>query len=343
MKNKNLSNEEISMFCGQLSMMLRDGISAEEALLIIAEDAEGHAELYNKAAEKLGEGKQLSEALRETGGFPEHVAAMLAIGESAGRAEQVAQSLGRYYARKAELRDNIKSAVAYPAAMLCIMAVVVVILITRVLPVFSEVFAALGGEMKGLAAGAAALGRGMSAASAWLIGLLVLLAAALLLGMVTKKGRELVRRAGWALFPDISEKTAQADFASAMAVLMQSGVYPDKALEQVRPLIENEKYSERLSELSALMESGEGFAESCAKLKIFPLMQARMLSVGFKTGSIDEAMESVADGCARAAAEKTNRLVSVIEPTLAAVMCLIVGMILLSAMLPIIGAMSAMV
>ncbi|MDR2486921.1 MAG: type II secretion system F family protein, partial [Clostridiales Family XIII bacterium] len=89
--------------------------------------------------------------------------------------------------------------------------------------------------------------------------------------------------------------------------------------------------------------AGEPFADSVAGTGIFTGMEARMLTLGFKSGSLDTVMEQIAADYETQTDERLDNLISVIEPTMVAVLCVIVGLILLSAMLPLLAVMTTIV
>ena len=69
-------------------------------------------------------------------------------------------------------------------------------------------------------------------------------------------------------------------------------------------------------------------------------MHAHMMQIGFRTGSLDEVMRKVADQYEEEADTAIQNTLSVLEPTLVAILAVVVGIILLSVMLPLVGIMS---
>ena len=88
----------------------------------------------------------LHEALKKTGAFPGYLLNMVRIGEQTGRLDDVMQSLAEYYEKEASLAQTIKNAVTYPLIMIFMMILVIIVLITKVMPVFNQVFKQLGSE-----------------------------------------------------------------------------------------------------------------------------------------------------------------------------------------------------
>ena len=143
-----LGPEELSVFCYELGLMVQAGIGSEESVGTLAEDAgvPREKELLQRVHGVLLEGGSLSAALEERGAFPSYLLRMVEIGEAAGRLDQALSALSAYYRREADTRQSLRRAIAYPAAMAVLIAVVFLALVARVLPVFQQVFDQLGGE-----------------------------------------------------------------------------------------------------------------------------------------------------------------------------------------------------
>ena len=89
-----------------------------------------------------------------------------------------------------------------------------------------------------------------------------------------------------------------------------------------------------------LLFDGDSFPEALEKSQIFSSFYTQMISVGFKSGSMDSAMKQIADRFEYETDRKIYALIAIIEPTLVIVLSIIVGMILLSVILPLMGIMT---
>ena len=143
---KRLSYEEISNLCLSLSTLIHAGIGAGDGLSLLAEDEEPseYKELLLQLADKADCGFSLSAAFRESGAFPGYVCGLLETGERSGEVEESLSSLAKYYEERMHMERQIKSALLYPAVLLFIMLAVIVVLLSKVLPVFDSVYAQLG-------------------------------------------------------------------------------------------------------------------------------------------------------------------------------------------------------
>jgi len=304
-------------------------------------DTESAKKLLSKILDKLELGGSLADALKETGMFPVYMTQMIEIGEASGRLDTVLESLHRYYDREDNIAKSAKNAITYPAIMLVILIVIIIILVTQVLPIFSQVFNTLGGEMTPLAMGAMRIGEIISNSSIVLVIVVIVIAVVLLVLGLTKGGRKSLASFGQRLFSKLADRMAAAKFASGMSLMLASGLDVDRAVELTLPLMSNPKMYSKVEQLKAMTEQGMAFTESVVKTKIFSGIQGRMLTLGFKSGNLDNVMDQIAGDYEKEVDERLDNLISVIEPTMVAILCVIVGLILLSAMLPLLGVMSA--
>ena len=342
-KNHMLSAEELAAFAAQLSLTVKTGIPLSEAVMILLEDAETEAakKLLGKMLEALEKGDPLAYALKQTLVFPAYMTQMIEIGETSGRLDRVLDSLHRYYKREDSIGKNVKNAITYPAIMLVILIAIIIILVTQVLPIFSQVFNTLGGEMTPMAQGAMRIGEAISNSSLVLVAIIVAIAIAIVIMRMTAVGRRGLAALGQKLFRQMTDRMGAAKFASGMSLMLASGLDADRSVELALPLMTNPKMYAKVERLQEMTRAGESFAGSIVATKIFSSMQGRMLTLGFKSGNLDNVMEQIADDYEREVDDGLDRLISIIEPTMVAILCVIVGLILLSAMLPLLGVMSA--
>ena len=345
-KIRPLSDGELSVFCSQCAMLLRSGIAPAEGLAIMAQDAaegEGRA-ILETAKAHCEAGEPLSAGLGATGAFPQYLLDMAAIGEQSGRLDDVMDSLAAYYEREEALHESIRSAVRYPLVMIAMMAVVLIVLMVRVLPVFNEVFLQLGAQMSGVSLSILHVGQALSRYSAVFVALAAILALYYLWSTKTASGRAWrARRSGERVLGSrkLAAKVASARFASGMSLMMASGLDVDKSLAMVSKLIGSAAVRAKIAVCQQRLAEGKSFGDALSDCGLFSGVYARMVAVGFKTGSADAVLRKLADRCEDEVDAETARLVSLVEPTLVAVFSVLVGLILLSVMLPLMGIMSS--
>lgn len=346
MKKMNLSNDYLSAFCLQLSLLLHSGISVGDGLHMLSEDEEDPEakELLDSMSQEMDEGLQLSDVLEKSECFPDYMVYMIRTGEDTGRSEAALSALSDYYEEQRRLSERVKSALFYPVILMALMLLIIGILLVKVLPIFNTVYKQLGGSMTGVANGFLKLGAALREGLP-VIGILLLLVA--VTGLVFYFSDNLRSRVTSAVkrkFGDrgILREISMARFASALSMGMMSGLTIEDAMHTAMGFHEESEsvkasYQECLKDL----EAGEPLADSLRKAGIFPTLYCRMLSLGIKSGTGDEIMSQISERMEEDVSRSIEKTVSRIEPTIVIVSSILVGVILLSVMIPLMNIMSS--
>ncbi len=338
-----LKSNEISTFCKQMSLLLKAGIAPSFGIDILSEDTRDPSakQLYEAISQVLQSGEKFHVALRMTEVFPDYVINMITIGEESGNMDTVMESLADYYEREENIESNIKSAVSYPLIMVFMMLIVVLVLITKVLPIFEQVFAQLGTSMSGFAQSLLNLGNALNRYSVIMVIILVAIAVGFVyFSSPAGKGnfKKLMKKipATRKLLEDIEVER----FASGMVLTLSSGMDTYEGLALVKKLSSSKDMKQKIEDCRTSLLDGDSFPEALEKTKIFNAFYSQMISVGFKSGSMDEAMKQVSTRIEKDTEKRIYSIISILEPTLVIILSVIVGMILLSVILPLMGIMT---
>ena len=152
-KNNILNGAELSSFCQQINMVIKAGLPIYYGLSILHDETKDPTSkaLWGTIYQRTEQGATLYEALLPTGMFPKYMLQMVHIGEQTGRLEEVLDSLSTYYEREAEIQDSVRHAVTYPLLMSVMMFAVLIVMITKIVPIFADVYANLGSSLSGSA------------------------------------------------------------------------------------------------------------------------------------------------------------------------------------------------
>ncbi|MDL2237762.1 type II secretion system F family protein [Christensenellaceae bacterium OttesenSCG-928-K19] len=343
MSKKKLSNMEIAAFCEQLAFMVRAGISLQEALMIIREDAKNSkgSDITVGLLECVEEGQTLGAALTQSEVFPDYMVHMVEIGEASGKLEEVLESLYLYYERNESISRSIRSAITYPLVMIAMMIAVILVIIVQVLPVFEGVFQQLGSEVPAIVQGIMEFGNAVSQYSVVIVAVIAVLIVIVLITYRSRRGRNAFSNLFEKIFRKLATTISSGRFASAMALMLGSGMDVDQALDMSFQLTENAAARKKIERTKELMAEGKAFADAIVETELFTGVYGRMITVGFRTGTLDSVMQRIAQHYEEDIERKIGALVSALEPTLVAILSLIVGLILLAVMLPLMGVMSA--
>lgn len=340
---QNLSAEEVAGFCEQLAVVLKAGIYLAEGLEMMTQDNERPEEraALIELREQLEQTGNLAPALEAVGVFPAYMVHMVQLGEETGRLEEVLASLAAHYAREQEIRDSLRTAVAYPAMMLGMVVVIVAVLLTRVMPIFQQVFAQLGAELTGFSRVLMEVGQHLRSGVVLAVAAAVVLAAAAWLLIRGRKNPIAVMRHTPGL-KRLCDDLALCRFAGGMALALRSGLNPEHALELVCQLNDDPVYGQRLEQVRQKVEQGADLAQTLTAQGILTGVYGRMAAIGRKTGTLDDTMEHIAQNAQNEVDGTVARILGRIEPALVLVLSLLVGGVLMSVMFPLLGILSGM-
>lgn len=344
--NKKITLAETASFCSQMAAILHSGISALEGISIFMEDAQSTEEqkLLTVIYDELLKTGNLHDGLAASGVFPDYLVNMVKLGEQTGNLDDIMASLAEYYEREDNIRTAIHNAVAYPVIMIFMMLAVVLIIITKVLPVFNQAFSQLGAQMNTASTLLMNFGKVLNRYSIVLTIILAGIACFVLFCIQTEKGRHIIL----ALIQKLpittttQYQTSLCRFCDAMSLALQSGFSTEQSLEMASELVESRKFEAQLSTCVSLMESGTDLSAALVQAKIFTGLQSRMIGIGAKTGAVESVFKKIAADSVDALESRLSGKIAIIEPTLVAVLSVITGIILLSVMVPLLGILSGM-
>ena len=339
---KEFSHGELSSLCLELSLLLRAGVSAGDALSLLAEEDGGGT--LSDMARQVDEGATLSAAMRSSGRFPVYMCGLVEVGERSGKTEEALSSLSTYYEERLRMDRRVRSALLYPAVMLGLMLVVIGVLLVQVLPIFDDVYASLGGRLTGVAGGLLALGRVLDKAMPVLLALLAAAAVfcALFAAVEPFRARVLALWRGSRGDKGVSRKLNNARVAQAMAMGMASGLPMEEAVELAAGLMADVPAAkERCLGCREQLDQGKNLSAAMRESGLLPAGQCRLLELGARSGAGDTAMEKIARDLSEESQAALEDRISRVEPALVLVCSILVGLILLSVMLPLMNIMAA--
>lgn len=348
MANKLLNNSSIAMFCESMAVMYSAGIQTDEAAYMLGENM-GNSRFKRCCASvyrSLASGDTLTKAMEDTGNFPPYVLSMVGVGERSGRLENVLRSLGKYYDEASRLFTKIKNAVAYPAALLCIMSVILLFTVAVILPVFLDVYSSFTGDLasSSFAYVEVALGIGYVAL---IVTLLITLVALISLFMCSSAPGQKAMIAILSKLPGTRGPFRELEvskYTNALATALEAGLDSETALEQATLVIDSKQLKEKVAQIYDGVvnpEKGLSLAASISESGLFGPLYSHMLLVGSRTGSMESVLSSLSTSLFDESLARIDRLINGIEPALAAFMTIAVGCTLIAVMIPLIGVMGS--
>jgi len=345
MKRKQLTQAETAEICSGFSLLLHSGLGLADSAWLLEQEAEGSMkDILTRLGQHLDGGSTLSSAMGVTGGFPGYVVAMTRIGEETGHLEETLGALAEYYTENDRTVRQLKNALTYPCMILLLMLVVIGVLLTKVLPVFDEVYASLGSRLTGISAGLLYLGQLLKATLPVLLAVLALGTILVLAVCLSASLREKAIGAWQKRFGDrgIARKFNNARFARGLAMGLSSGLPLPEAAELAEKLLQHVPGGAKRATLCRnALEQDMALADALQAGDLLPAWAGRMVSAGIRGGNGDQVLEEVARRLLEEARASLEETAARVEPAMVLACSVLVGIILLSTMLPLMNIMAS--
>jgi type IV pilus assembly protein PilC len=344
-KEWKFTSEEISLFCDQIAMFLNGGIPIHEGIHILYGEMEDNRtkERMKIILNNLNQNYSFCHSLEETKAFPEYMMSMVRIGEATGKLEEIMRSLSIYYERESIIKSNIRSAIIYPIVLFTIMATIMLVLVFKILPFFESMFLELNAEVANATESIMDFGVTLGRTAA--IAMAILLVVILLLGLwyQTKQGEHILNQLSekLKLLRNLANLMATGKFVSSMALLISSGMEHEEAMMLASKTSSNRELRQKVLKCKELIRGKMPFETALRKAELIVGMEARMLSVSAKSGLMDTALTKLGEQFDRKITVALNKKVMFIEMCLSIMLTLIIGIVLISVMMPLISMLSS--
>ena len=340
-----LTMSEKYMFCNQMAMILESGFSLNQGVTMVYEemDDKNIKGVLQEVAKYLDEQVSFSEAIDLTKAFDDYMVNLVKVGETSGNLDDVMQSLSEYYARIDDITNKLKQALTYPIILIIMMVVVVGIIVFKVLPIFKDVLNGLGSDLSSYANSFMEFGQIFSLICfAVLLVLVIVIIAGYLYQRITHVNvlSNVVQKSF--LTRKLSRALNKAQITYALSLFISSGYDLQEAMKFVQKLVDDKQLRANLEKCNEDLINGDSFVEVIKKYQIYQGMQLNMIQVGFKTGQVDIIMKQLSNSFQEEVSRAIDQFLNIIEPTIVTLLSLVVGIVLMSVMLPLISIMSSL-
>jgi len=337
-----LSQREIGDITGQLSTLLGAGLPLDRSLGILVELAENErvGQTLQKIRDRVREGISLSQALEERHGvFSRFYINMVRAGELGGALDQTLARMSEYLERAKELKEGVVSALIYPALLVILAIVSLMLLMIYVIPQFTPMFEDFGGELPWLTK--IVVGVGDLLQNYWwaLLG-----GAALLALWFRSQMRQPASRLKWdgrflgtRWLGDAIAKIEMARLARTTGTLLINGVPLLSAISIARNVMSNTVMREAVGQTAKKVKTGTPLARALNESGEFPRLALQMINVGEETGQLDEMLLKVANTYDREVRTTIDRIMSMLVPALTLGLAALIGVIVMSVLMAILS------
>ncbi len=340
-----VSLAELTTFCRQFSIMQNAGISILDCLDILRNQAYSSyfRKLLQVVYEDVKSGLLLSAALdKHKKVFPHFFRSMVRVGELSGKFELVFSSLADYYESDRAIKNKVRGALSYPVMLLTMTVGIVLLMMLWVIPTFREAMIRMNVEITGLTKAVYDMSDFML--NYWQIILAAIVTAVLILVFIgrTKSGAffydKLVMHIP--LVRTVQRNLFTARFARAFGLLLASGMDLNNAMDAVEVIISNRYLKQKFHEAAFQVRQGMSLTVAFETYKLFPQMMLQMVTIGERTGNLDDALLRSCVFFDNQVETSLNSLTSKLQPIMLVIMGVVVGTLFISVYAPMLTIMT---
>ena len=335
---RSISTERFLLFNQELLALVKAGLPIIQSLDIMLERQKNPAfrEVLTEIRDKIKSGVALSDAFASYGDlFPPIYSTSLRAGERSGDLEGVIRRFLRYQKMIVNLRKRVTGALIYPVILILLSSVMVFIMLTVVIPKFTEFFAGFDAQLP-------AFTRMMIGFAMFLRGNLILVLGSIIAVIfifrqwISSAGRTLWDRFKLRLpiVGGIFHRFAVLQFTQSLGTLLSGGTPMVPALEIASQSITNQAVSGKVFGIVQNVREGEPLWRSLETTGVIGDLAVEMIKVGESTGALTEMLTNVSEFYDEEIEARLGRMVAAIEPLILVFMGLVIAVLLYAFYLP---------
>lgn len=339
---------ELIQFCTLLCFQTRVGIPLVQALDSLAQEgvSPAFARVVRVLRSRVESGVSLSAAMEEmTRTFPRDLVHLVRSGEQGGSLPEAFTQAKEHLEWQERVAAEVRQATLYPMLVLTATVGFVLVLFTWVVPKFVALLTAAKVPLPGPTRVVFALSS-WAQSSGWVV-VLAAVGAVVVLRWLRNRSPAVAlgldqARMALPVFGGFVRLVVLTRFAHNLALLYRNGVALPQALDLVGGVVGSPRVTNAIREVRSRVLAGTSLSEAMQRQRVFPSLLIRMVSVGERTGQLDQALEQVAGHYQELLPRQLKRVLGLLEPSLILGLVLVVGTVALAVILPVLSLMQGL-
>lgn len=335
-----VSNKDVVILSRQMATLFEAQVSALKIFSLLSSEIENETLRIAlvEVSDDLQAGSSISKALsKHPKIFSDFYINMVKVGEETGKLNETFNYLADYLDRNYEVVTKAKNALIYPAFVIGVFILVMILMFTVIIPKISVILISSGQPVPFYTAVVFGI-------SSFLLnyGLILLAAIVILIFLGVRYIRTEEGKRAYSHFKlnipyvgNLYQKLYLSVIADNMNTMIYSGIPMAHAIEVTAAVVGNEVYRDILNETLAAVKSGSSLSQSLSQYEEIPGMLTQMIRVGEETGELGSILKTMARFYQREVINTVDTLVGLIEPVMIVLLGLGVGTLLASVLIPI--------
>jgi type II secretory pathway component PulF len=331
--------QELATFTQQMANLLQSGMPLTVALNSMTHlESKGiPAEVSRSLKQEVTEGRGLSDAMaKQPHIFSDLYINMVRAGEQSGSLVEVLRRMANHFEQFAEVQAKFKSALIYPAMVICVGAGIVTFFMFFMMPKFMEIFNGFGVELP--LPTRMLMGFSTFFINYWWVLALIIVVVIILFKRFQASEAGARKIDEWKMKAPVVGKVMKLNlfgqFARTLGTLLQNGVPVLTALKITEQVLSNRLIKDAIVKTREAVTDGKTLAQPMGQSKLFPQLMVDLVRIGEETGDVPGALNNLADTYESELQIGLRVMTQLIEPLLIIIMAVVVGFLLISILLP---------
>ena len=345
--DKKPSPRDLAVFCRQFVSMSKAGVSILECLTLLREQTENKvlAKAVREVQAEVEKGEPLATGLsKHPKIFSDLMVTTISAGEQSGSLETSMDRMADQYEKSAKTAALIKKAMIYPIVVALVAVAVVIVMLVKVIPSYTDMFADLGTDLPGIT-------KAVVAMSDFVIGNWYILLPAVvglvvaIRGYLTTPSGKVVKSTLALKIPltkNLAVKSACSQVGRTLATLLSAGVPLMEAVDIVADTLQNTHFKKAMKDAKEEVVKGVPLSQPLEDCGLFPPMMYHMIRIGEEAGNTEEMLNRLADYYDEEVEMAVQSLTAAMEPMIIIVLAGVVGVLIGAVMAPMLTMYQAM-
>ncbi len=328
-----ITDKTLSLVCNQFAIILSAGLPLMRTVELVASQCDNSEmqKVLRKVQKDVEAGYSLAASFEKRDrGLPTTFIETIRAGEESGNLELAFRRLSTYFAQQTKTKQKAASALIYPAFVISVSIIVIIIIMTYAMPVFVQMFDKTSTELPMLTKGMIAVSNFFSQYILLVFAGIVVLVVGLKIFSKTDQGKRAFATLALHIpvVGKINVMTGAAQFAATMSTMLAAGLPILSLLDITGRSMSNRVIGKEIRGTVSKVESGRRLGECLAKTKYLPNLLVEMTAMGEETGSLESTLNVVGEYYNNEVDVATTRALALLEPIIIVVLAIFVVLLL---------------
>lgn len=343
-----LNSKQFTVMCSQFAIILKSGIPIARAVNLVYEKTTDKAlkKLLKKVATDVEGGRSLAASFEENGAglLPQTFVESIRAGEESGNLDTAFESMYEHFDKQTKIGAKVKGALMYPAFVLVLGIVVIIVMMVKVIPTFIQIFDGLDAELPAITVSLIVLSGFFQKYWGLLLGIAVVGILVYKIYGNTEEGRIKLAKQSLSVpvLGNIQQLNAASQFANTLCTMIDAGLPLTKAVSITAKALDNYYISQEVGKMTGKIEEGHTLGDSMKESGCMPDILTDMTAVGEESGELSETLSTIAAYYDSELSTAISEALAKLEPAILVVIAAFAGYVVIAiyiAMFSMYGAM----